>query len=74
MDAQNQIEVQDQAEKKTSLPYLVYVFGIGLASMALMIYWGYIGYSFLVSVAVGGLIQVIFRTTKRMNRTEFVGG
>lgn len=66
MDAESQIEAQDQTEKKTSLPYLFYVFGIGLASIALMIYWGYVGYSFLISVAIGGAIQVLFRTTKIM--------
>jgi hypothetical protein len=65
MDAES-IEVTEEQEKKVTLPYLAYTFGVGLASIALVIYWGVIGFSFIISIAVGGLIQVLFRTTKRM--------
>ena len=60
------IETKEQQEKKTSFPYLLYVFGIGVASIILLAYWGYTGFSFYISVVIGGFIQVLFRTTKRM--------
>jgi uncharacterized membrane protein YjjP (DUF1212 family) len=65
MDAEN-IESSEQLEKKTSPMYLLYVFLVGIASIAVVVYWGFTGFSFLISIAVGGLIQVVFRTTKRM--------
>jgi hypothetical protein len=65
MDAEN-IETSEEIEKKVSIPYLAYTFGVGIASIALITYWGFTGFSFFISIALGGLIQVLFRTTKRM--------
>jgi uncharacterized membrane protein YjjP (DUF1212 family) len=65
MDAES-IEVHEEQEKKVTLSYLTYTFGVGLTSIALVVYWGVTGFSFLISIALGGLIQVFFRTTKRM--------
>jgi len=60
------IEQTEEVEKKVTLPYLTYTFGIGVASIALIIYWGITEFSFFISIAIGGLIQVLFRTTKKM--------
>jgi len=64
MDAES-IEKTEEIEKKVTLPYLAYTFCIGIASIALIIYWGFTEFSFFISIALGGLIQVLFRTTKR---------
>ena len=60
------IEGPNKVQNTNSLAYLIYVFGVGLASVALLIYWGYTSYSLFISILIGGAIQVIFRTTKRM--------
>jgi len=65
MDAES-IEPTKDIEKRVTLTYLIYTFGIGIASIVLIIYWGFTGYSFFISLVIGGLIQVLFRTTKRM--------
>lgn len=65
MDAEN-IEVSEQSDKRVTLPYLVYVFGVGIASIVLLIYWGVTGFSFPLAILIGGLIQLIFRVSKRM--------
>lgn len=65
MDAES-IETTEEIEKKVTLPYLTYTFVIGIASVALIIYWGFTEFSFFISIALGGLFQGLFRTIKRM--------
>jgi hypothetical protein len=65
MDAES-VATTEKIEKKVTLPYLTYTFGIGLASIALIIYWGFTEFSFFISITLGGLIQGISRTIKRM--------
>ena len=65
MDIEN-IEGTEEIETKVTLPYLTYAVGIATASIALISYWGFTEYSFFISITSGGLIQVLFRTTKKI--------
>ena len=56
----------DVPTKNTSFPYLIYTFGFGLAIIFVLVYSGYNGYPFVISILIGALFQVIFRITKRM--------
>jgi len=62
--------VDEQNEKSTdvyvtSTPYLVYIILVGIPLFLLLIYLGFIGYNFWVTVLVGGVAQVIFRVSKK---------
>ena len=48
-----------------SAPYLVYTFGFGLSLIAFLVYAGVRELPFILTIAVGGVVQVFFRVTKR---------
>ncbi|MDT0630089.1 hypothetical protein [Alteromonas sp. W364] len=52
--------------KNTSIPYLIYTFGLGLLIIGVLIYLGYTNEPFLISISIGAVAQVLFRVTKRM--------
>jgi len=48
-----------------SSAYLIFTFSVGITLAVALTYLGFIGYSFWVVIAVGGLAQVAFRISKR---------
>lgn len=67
MEIEQQHELPEETDKtnKMSAPYLVFTFGFGLSLIACLIYAGFRGLPFILTIAVGGVVQVFFRVTKR---------
>ena len=61
-DKENELNTNEYA---TSIPYLIYILIVGISLFGLLIYLGFIGYKFWVTVLVGAAAQVIFRVSKK---------
>ena len=66
MEIEQQSEQETNQSKNMSAPYLVITFGAGIFLVSCLIYAGVKGYSFLLSILLGGIAQVLFRVSKRM--------
>lgn len=67
MEIEQQRELTQESEdtNKMSVPYLVFTFGFGLSLIVCLVYAGLQGVPFILTIAVGGVAQVLFRVTKR---------
>lgn len=66
MEIEQQPEQEAEQSKNMSVPYLVFTFGVGISLIACLAYAGVQRYSFLFSILIGGVAQVLFRVSKRM--------
>jgi hypothetical protein len=60
------MESTTQPVSKVSVPFLVYMFGVGLGLIVALGYAGYASWPFLATIAVGAVAQLLFRTIKRV--------
>ena len=58
---------------KTSVPFMVYMFGVGLGLIIALGYAGFASWPFLITIAVGAGAQLLFRVIKRVWKNSLNG-
>ena len=59
---------------KISVPFLVYMFGVGFGLIVALGYAGYASWPFLITISVGAVAQLLFRVIKRVWKNPLNGG
>ena len=67
------METTASSASKTSVPFMVYMFGVGLGVIVALCYAGYSSWPFLITIAVGAVAQLLFRVIKRAWKNSLNG-